>query len=205
MINSKKYILSIDQGTTSSRGVLFDSEYQIAAIGQKEFTQFFPNSGWVEHDPEEIWLSTLESCNIAIKEAKIEPNQIISIGITNQRETTVVWDRDTGKPIYNAIVWQDRRTSDQCKDLREQGHETIVTKKIGLLLDPYFCATKIAWILDNVEGAREKASSDKLAFGTIDSFLLWRLSDKEFTQLMLLTPLELFCTIFMKGVGMRIC
>ncbi|MDC1318888.1 glycerol kinase GlpK [Candidatus Thioglobus sp.] len=179
MTNSKKYILSIDQGTTSSRGILFDSEYQIAAIGQKEFTQFFPNSGWVEHDPEEIWLSTLESSNIAIKEAEIEPNQIISIGITNQRETTVVWDKDTGKPIYNAIVWQDRRTSDQCKGLREQGHEARVTKKTGLLLDPYFCATKIAWILDNVEGAREKANSDKLAFGTIDSFLLWRLSDKK--------------------------
>jgi glycerol kinase len=179
MTNPKKYILSIDQGTTSSRGVLFDSDYQIVAIGQKEFTQFFPNSGWVEHDPEEIWVSTLESCNNAISKAKIEPNQIVSIGITNQRETTVVWDKETGEPIYNAIVWQDRRTSDKCQNLRDHGHENIVTKKTGLLLDPYFCATKIAWILDNVEGAREKASADKLAFGTIDSFLLWRLSDKK--------------------------
>ena len=179
MTNPKKYILSIDQGTTSSRGVLFDSDYQIVAIGQKEFTHFFPNSGWVEHDPEEIWVSTLESCNNAISKAKIEPNQIVSIGITNQRETTVVWDKETGEPIYNAIVWQDRRTSDKCQNLRDHGHENIVTKKTGLLLDPYFCATKIAWILDNVEGAREKASADKLAFGTIDSFLLWRLSDKK--------------------------
>jgi glycerol kinase len=179
MTNPKKYILSIDQGTTSSRGVLFDSDYQIVAIGQKEFTQFFPNSGWVEHDPEEIWVSTLESCNNAISKAKIEPNQIVSIGITNQRETTVVWDKETGEPIYNAIVWQDRRTSDKCQNLRDHGHENIVTKKTGLLLDPYFCATKIAWILDNVKGAREKASADKLAFGTIDSFLLWRLSDKK--------------------------
>ena len=179
MTNPKKYILSIDQGTTSSRGVLFDSDYQIVAIGQKEFTQFFPNLGWVEHDPEEIWVSTLESCNNAISKAKIEPNQIVSIGITNQRETTVVWDKETGEPIYNAIVWQDRRTSDKCQNLRDHGHENIVTKKTGLLLDPYFCATKIAWILDNVEGAREKASADKLAFGTIDSFLLWRLSDKK--------------------------
>ena len=179
MTNPKKYILSIDQGTTSSRGVLFDSDYQIVAIGQKEFTQFFPNSGWVEHDPEEIWVSTLESCNNAILKAKIKPSQIASIGITNQRETTVIWDKETGKPIYNAIVWQDRRTSDKCQNLRDHGHENIVTKKTGLLLDPYFCATKIAWILDNVEGAREKASADKLAFGTIDSFLLWRLSDKK--------------------------
>ena len=148
MAKSKKYILSIDQGTTSSRGVLFDSNYQIVSIGQKEFTQFFPNSGWVEHDPEEIWLSTLDSCNSAISKAKISPDQIVSIGITNQRETTVVWDKETGKPIYNAIVWQDRRTSNECQNFRELGHESVVTKKTGLLLDPYFCATKIAWILD---------------------------------------------------------
>ena len=179
MINSNKYILSIDQGTTSSRGILFDANYKIVAIGQKEFTQFFPNSGWVEHDPEEIWLSVLESCNDAILRAKIKPSQIASIGITNQRETTVVWDKESGKPIYNAIVWQDRRTSDECQSLRELGHQEIVSKKTGLLIDPYFCATKIAWILDNVDGARDKANSGKLIFGTIDSFILWRLSNNK--------------------------
>ena len=179
MINSNKYILSIDQGTTSSRGILFDANYKIVAIGQKEFTQFFPNSGWVEHDPEEIWLSVLESCNDAILKSKIKPSQIASIGITNQRETTVVWDKETGKPIYNAIVWQDRRTSDECQSLRELGHQEIVSKKTGLLIDPYFCATKIAWILDNVDGARDKANSGKLIFGTIDSFILWRLSNNK--------------------------
>ena len=179
MANLDKYILSIDQGTTSSRGVLFDSNYQIVAIGQKEFTQFFPNSGWVEHDPEEIWLSVLESCNEAILKLKIKSSQISSIGITNQRETTVVWDKETGKPVYNAIVWQDRRSSRACQNLRELGHERLVSKKTGLLLDPYFCATKIAWILDNVKGARDKANAGKLAFGTIDSFLLWRLSSNK--------------------------
>ena len=179
MSEPKKYILSIDQGTTSSRGVLFDSNYEIAGIGQKEFTQIFPDSGWVEHDPEEIWESTLESCKSAIKKAKIDPAQIAAIGITNQRETTVVWDKKTGKAIYNAIVWQDRRTSDQCQKLRDLGHEDLVTNKTGLLLDPYFCGTKIAWILDNVEGARRKANDGELLFGTIDSFLLWRLSNQE--------------------------
>ena len=177
MAKQNKYILSIDQGTTSSRGVIFDKSYEIVSIGQREFTQFFPNSGWVEHDPEEIWMSTLESCRNAIKESKIESNQIQAIGITNQRETTVVWDKETGKPIYNAIVWQDRRTSDQCQNLKDLGHESLVSQKTGLLLDPYFCATKIAWILDNVEGARIKANDGKLLFGTIDCFLMWRLSN----------------------------
>lgn len=174
-----KYILSIDQGTTSSRAILFDSNYQIVSIGQKEFTQFFPHSGWVEHDPEEIWSSVLDSCNIAINKAKINSNQIASIGITNQRETTVVWDKESGVPVYKAIVWQDRRTSDECQKLRDLGHEESVTKKTGLVLDPYFCATKISWILDNVDDARNKANSGKLLFGTIDSFLLWRLSNKK--------------------------
>ena len=179
MTNSNKYILSIDQGTTSSRGVLFDLNCEVVSIGQKEFTQFFPNSGWVEHDPEEIWMSTLESCRKSIKEAKIEPSQIEAIGITNQRETTVVWDKKTGKAIYNAIVWQDRRTSDFCQSLRELGHESSITEKTGLLLDPYFCATKIVWILDNVDGARKKANEGQLLFGTIDSFLMWRLSSQK--------------------------
>ena len=178
MAKKSTYVLSIDQGTTSSRGVIFDKNYEIVSIGQKEFTQFFPDSGWVEHDPEEIWMSTLESCHSAIKESKIDPSQIRAVGITNQRETTVVWDKETGKPIYNAIVWQDRRTSDQCQNLKDLGHESLVTKKTGLLLDPYFCATKIAWILDNVSGARQKANEGQLLFGTIDCFLMWRLSNQ---------------------------
>ena len=179
MAKKSTYVLSIDQGTTSSRGVIFDKNYKIVSIGQKEFTQFFPDSGWVEHDPEEIWMSTLESCHSALKESKIDPSQIRAVGITNQRETTVVWDKDTGKPIYNAIVWQDRRTSDQCQNLKDLGHESLVNEKTGLLLDPYFCATKIAWILDNVSGARQKANEGQLLFGTIDCFLMWRLSNQQ--------------------------
>ncbi len=179
MAKKSTYVLSIDQGTTSSRGVIFDKNYEIVSIGQKEFTQFFPDSGWVEHDPEEIWMSTLESCRSALKESKIEPSQIRAVGITNQRETTVVWDKDTGKPIYNAIVWQDRRTSDQCQNLKDLGHESLVNEKTGLLLDPYFCATKIAWILDNVSEARQKANEGQLLFGTIDCFLMWRLSNQQ--------------------------
>ena len=179
MAKKSTYVLSIDQGTTSSRGVIFDKNYEIVSIGQKEFTQFFPDSGWVEHDPEEIWMSTLESCHSALKESKIDPSQIRAVGITNQRETTVVWDKETGKPIYNAIVWQDRRTSDQCQNLKDLGHESLVNEKTGLLLDPYFCATKIAWILDNVSGARQKANEGQLLFGTIDCFLMWRLSNQQ--------------------------
>ena len=179
MAKKSTYVLSIDQGTTSSRGVVFDKNYEIVSIGQNEFTQFFPDSGWVEHDPEEIWMSTLESCRSALKESKIEPSQIRAVGITNQRETTVVWDKVTGKPIYNAIVWQDRRTSDQCQNLKDLGHESLVNEKTGLLLDPYFCATKIAWILDNVSGARQKANEGQLLFGTIDCFLMWRLSNQQ--------------------------
>ena len=179
MAKKSTYVLSIDQGTTSSRGVIFDKNYEIVSIGQNEFTQFFPDSGWVEHDPEEIWMSTLESCRSALKESKIEPSQIRAVGITNQRETTVVWDKVTGKPIYNAVVWQDRRTSDQCQNLKDLGHESLVNEKTGLLLDPYFCATKIAWILDNVSGARQKANEGQLLFGTIDCFLMWRLSNQQ--------------------------
>ena len=179
MAKKSTYVLSIDQGTTSSRGVIFDKNYEIVSIGQNEFTQFFPDSGWVEHDPEEIWMSTLESCRSALKESKIEPSQIQAVGITNQRETTVVWDKVTGKPIYNAIVWQDRRTSYQCQNLKDLGHESLVNEKTGLLLDPYFCATKIAWILDNVSGARQKANEGQLLFGTIDCFLMWRLSNQQ--------------------------
>ena len=169
-----RYILAIDQGTTSTRAIAFDEAMKPFATTQKEFTQHFPNSGWVEHDPEEIWSMTVETCREVVAKSGIE--NIAAIGITNQRETTLIWDRDTGKPIHNAIVWQDRRTAPTCEVLKADGHETMITERTGLLLDPYFSATKVKWFLDNVEGARERAEAGKLAFGTVDSFLIWRLT-----------------------------
>jgi glycerol kinase len=174
-----QYILSIDQGTTSSRAMLFDENGQAAFTSQREFTQHFPKDGWVEHDPEEIWSTTLEVVRDALYQANSEQRKIAAIGITNQRETTVVWDRASGQAIYNAIVWQDRRTAEFCDGLRQQGYEAEVAAKTGLLLDPYFSGTKINWILDNVSGARVRAEKGELAFGTIDSFLIWRLTDGE--------------------------
>lgn len=171
-----KYILAIDQGTTSSRALLFDTEGTPVAVGQQEFSQHFPADGWVEHDAEEIWQTTLSSCQSALAEARADAGDIVCIGITNQRETTVVWDRSSGEPIANAIVWQDRRTSDYCDELRQQGISDSIQNKTGLLLDPYFSATKLRWLLDNVPGARARAEKGELAFGTIDSFLLWRLT-----------------------------
>ena len=173
---SAKYVLAIDQGTTSSRAILFDSQYKIAAVAQKEFEQHFPRSGWVEHDPEDIWDTTLWACRQAMEKVGAKASDIAAIGITNQRETTVVWDRKTGKAIYPAIVWQDRRTADNCQTMRNAGLESMITKKTGLLLDPYFSATKVAWILDQVPDARSAAENGELAFGTIDCFLLWRLT-----------------------------
>lgn len=173
----KQYLLSIDQGTTSTRAMLFDESGKACYTAQKEFTQHFPKDGWVEHDPEEIWSTTLSVVKEALSKAKQDNVAIAGIGITNQRETTVVWDRATGKPIYNAIVWQDRRTADYCESLRLQGKESEVTKKTGLLLDPYFSATKINWILNHVDGARARAKLGELAFGTIDTFLIWRLTE----------------------------
>jgi glycerol kinase len=170
------YLLAIDQGTTSSRAIVFDAQGAPLATGQQEFTQHYPRDGWVEHDPEEIWSTTLAVCREALRKAGIEARQVAGIGITNQRETTVVWERDSGRAIHNAIVWQDRRTADSCEALRRAGHEEIVQAKTGLLLDPYFSATKIAWILDHVEGARVRAERGELAFGTVDSWLLWRLT-----------------------------
>ena len=170
------YVLAIDQGTTSSRAIIFNSAFDIIAIAQEEFKQIFPHSGWVEHDPEDIWQTTLTTCRQALKKAGLTPEQISTIGITNQRETTILWDRDSGIPVYNAIVWQDRRTSEFCNQLRTGDNNKLVADKTGLLIDPYFSGTKIRWILDNVEGAREKAEAGNLAFGTVDSFLLWRLS-----------------------------
>ena len=167
-------LLAIDQGTTSSRAIVFDSAGNALHVAQQEFAQHYPRDDWVEHDPQDIWSSTLAVTQAVLSQAQ---GALASIGITNQRETTVVWDRASGEPIYNAIVWQDRRTADTCQRLREDGHEVEVSARTGLLLDPYFCATKIAWILDHVEGARQSAEKGDLAFGTVDTFLLWRLTD----------------------------
>lgn len=171
-----EYILAIDQGTTSSRAMLFDAAQTIRAVAQQEFTQYFPRSGWVEHDADEIWQSVVDTCHEVLEKAQAAPSDIAAIGITNQRETTVLWDRKTGMPVHNAIVWQDRRTADICDALKKAGEEPAITAKTGLLLDPYFSATKIAWLLDAVDGARDRAEKGELAFGTIDSFLLWRLT-----------------------------
>ena len=173
-MTSNATILSIDQGTTSSRAIVFDATGKRLATAQREFAQHYPRDGWVEHDPEEIWSTTLDVCRKA--SASVDGKAIAAIGITNQRETTIVWDRGTGKPVYPAIVWQDRRTAEHCDRLRAADHEELVARKTGLLLDPYFSATKLAWILDNVDGAREKAERGELAFGTVDCFLLWRLT-----------------------------
>ena len=171
-----KYILAIDQGTTSTRAIVYDKKLNPKARAQKEFKQFFPASGWVEHDPEEIWKTALVTVRSALRKAGVAGRDIASIGITNQRETVVVWDRKTGKPIHKAIVWQDRRTAEFCKELKSQGHEALFTQKTGLLLDPYFSGTKLNWVLDNVRGARVRAEKGELCFGTIDSFLIWRLT-----------------------------
>ena len=173
----KKYILAIDQGTTSTRALIFDQNLQPLATAQEEFAQHFPQSGWVEHDPEDLWLTTVAMCQHACERENVDPVDIAAIGITNQRETTIVWNQHTGHAIYNAIVWQDRRTADYCRSLKEAGHEPEVTRKTGLLLDPYFSATKLNWILENVDGARAAADAGDLLFGTVDSYLIWRLTN----------------------------
>ncbi len=170
------YILAIDQGTTSSRAILFDKNMKITAISQKEFPQHFPASGWVEHNPNDIYNTVVSTSKDVIKKAKINIQNIISIGITNQRETTVVWDKKTGNAIYNAIVWQDRRTSNFCNALKKRGFEKLIREKTGLLLDPYFSGTKLKWILENVTGAKELANKGELLFGTIDTYLIWKLT-----------------------------
>ena len=172
-----KYILSIDQGTTSSRAIIFNEKSEILSVAQQEFTQFFPEDGWVEHDPEEIWQSTLGVSRECIEKLGVQASEIAAIGITNQRETTIIWDKLTGQPIYNAIVWQDRRTAEFCAELEELGLGQVVTQKTGLLLDAYFSATKVRWLLDNVDGARARAERGELLFGTVDCFLLWRLTN----------------------------
>jgi glycerol kinase len=171
-----RYILAIDQGTTSSRALVFDAAMQVTASAQEEFTQHFPASGWVEHDPDDLWSSTLRTCHAAIAKAGITAGDIAAIGITNQRETTLVWDRATGAPLHRAIVWQDRRTADYCRALRDAGQDAMITARTGLLADPYFSGTKLRWILDNVDGARDRARRGELAFGTVDSYLIWKLT-----------------------------
>lgn len=169
-------VLAIDQGTTSSRAIVFDDGFSPISVGQQEFPQHFPKSGWVEHSPSDIWTSTLRVCREAMEKAPDQGAGVEAIGITNQRETTLIWDRSTGEPVYNAIVWQDRRTSEFCAGLREQGLEETFTAKTGLLLDPYFSGTKIAWLLDNVDGVRARAERGELAFGTVDTWLIWQLT-----------------------------
>ena len=171
------YILALDQGTTSSRAIVFDEGGAIRAVAQKEFTQIFPQAGWVEHDPREIWASQIGVAVEALGRAQLRPGDIAAIGITNQRETTIVWDRETGEPIHNAIVWQDRRTADYCQALKREGLGGTIQEKTGLLIDAYFSASKIRWLLDNVRGARARAAAGKLAFGTVDTWLTWKLTD----------------------------
>ncbi len=171
-----KYILAIDQGTTSSRTILFDHEGNIRSVAQKEFTQIFPKPGWVEHNPQEIWASQATTMTEALTNVNAKGSDIVAVGITNQRETTIVWDAETGAPVYNAIVWQDRRTADYCDELRAQGLTDKIRSKTGLILDPYFSGTKVRWILENVPGARERANAGKLRFGTVDSWLVWNLT-----------------------------
>ena len=176
---NKEYILALDQGTTSSRAILFNQKGEIVTIAQKEFTQIYPKSGWVEHDAQEIWSTQLAVMTEAIAKEQLRLDAVKAIGITNQRETTIVWHKKTGKPIYNAIVWQDRRTADYCKKIAEQGHEYVIQEKTGLLIDAYFSASKINWILNNVDGAKQLAEQGELAFGTVDSWLVYNLTNGE--------------------------
>ena len=170
------YLLAIDQGTTSSRAILFDRQANVIEVAQQEFPQHFPEDGWIEHDPEDIWQSVEKTCRQVLEQAGVAADEVAGIGITNQRETTLLWDRSTGEVLHHAIVWQDRRTADLCQRLRDAGHTSLVQERTGLLIDPYFSATKLAWLLDNVEGARERAERGELAFGTVDTFLIWRLT-----------------------------
>src|SRR5215467_3510242 len=172
------YILALDQGTTSSRAIVFDHDGTIRAVAQKEFTQIFPQAGWVEHDPQEIWASQIGVAVEALGRAQVRPSDVAAIGITNQRETTILWDRETGEPIHRAIVWQDRRTADYCERLKADGAAPTIQAKTGLLIDAYFSASKIRWLLDNVPGARQRADAGKLAFGTVDTWLLWNLTGR---------------------------
>lgn len=176
---AQKYIVAFDQGTTSSRAVLFDENGSIVGVDQREFTQIFPKAGWVEHDPQEIWKSQMDVFANVLKDNQVKPTEVVAIGITNQRETAVVWDKNTGEPVYNAIVWQDKRTSSLCDDLKKEGLEEHVKKTSGLVIDSYFSATKINWILENVEGAKAEAEAGNLLFGTVDSWLIWNMTKRD--------------------------
>ena len=173
----KKFLVAIDQGTTSSRAILFDLDGNIKFTSQFEFNQYFPKNGWVEHNPNEIWLTTLKALKKVIKKASLLKGKILSIGITNQRETTILWNKKTGKPVYNAIVWQDRRTHEYCEKLKQKKYENIFRRKTGLFIDPYFSATKIKWILENVKISKKLQKSNNLLFGTVDTFLIWKLTN----------------------------
>jgi len=172
----KKYIVALDSGTTSSRAVILDHDANIVSVSQREFAQIYPHSGWVEHDPMEIYATQSAVLTETLAKASIRSDQVAAIGITNQRETAIVWNKETGKPVYNAIVWQCRRTAAICEELKEQGLEEYIRENTGLMLDPYFSGTKIKWILDNVEGAREDAEAGKLLFGTVDTWLIWKMT-----------------------------
>ena len=176
MDNQKKYIIALDQGTTSSRAIIFDKNLNIIEKAQKEFTQIFPQPGWVEHNPMEIWASQRSVLTEVIAQSGISLKDVAAIGITNQRETVIVWDKNTGEPVYNAIVWQCRRTAEICEELKSRGLEDYVKENTGLIIDAYFSGTKVKWILDNVKGAREKAENGELLFGTVDTWLVWKLT-----------------------------
>ena len=175
-MKKKKYILSLDQGTTSSRAIIYNEQGTICAVAQKEYRQIFPQPGWVEHNPMDIWSSQISVVSEVIAKCGVQPEQIDALGITNQRETTIIWDRETGKPIHNAIVWQDHRTAEMCDELKREGYGEMVKQKTGLEIDAYFSATKIKWILDHVRGARRRAAKGELAFGTVDTWLVWNLT-----------------------------
>lgn len=200
-----KFLLAIDQGTTSSRAILFREDMTVAAVGQQEFAQHFPASGWVEHEPDDLLRTTLSVCREALEKGKAAAKDVAAIGITNQRETTVVWDRATGKSIHRAIVWQDRRTADRCEQLKKEGHEQQVAAKTGLLLDPYFSGTKLAWILDHVPGARARAERGELAFGTVDCFCCGTLPAAKSTRPMRPMPRARSCSIFIAERGTMNC
>ncbi len=172
-----QYILALDQGTTSSRAVVFDQKGTIISVAQKEFTQIFPQPGWVEHDPSEIWATQAGMAAEAVSKKGLKGEQMAAIGITNQRETVVVWDRNTGEPVYNAIVWQDKRTADYCDELKSQGKSQMIREKTGLVIDSYFSGTKVKWILDHLDGARKKAEAGELVLGTIDTWLIWKMTE----------------------------
>lgn len=204
-MSEKKYLMALDQGTTSSRCIIFNKSGEIISAAQKEFTQYFPKSGWVEHNPNEIWSSQLGVMVEAMAKQGIDCNQIAAIGITNQRETTIVWDKKTGEPIYNAIVWQCRRTADSVEKLKRETNEQIIKEKTGLILDPYFSATKIAWILAYVEGSMERAKKGELLFGTVDSWLIYKLTKGMVMQRIIQMHPVRCCLIFIHFHGILSC